>query len=55
MSIRSKDFGGNKQLEDKTDALKGANSLENYELKELLNCIIGELKEIKRQLKKINE
>jgi hypothetical protein len=55
MSIKSKDFGGNKQLEDKTDSFKSANSLENYELKELLDCMLKELKEIKKQLIKINQ
>ena len=52
--IEVKDFSSNKQLEDKTDEFKSANSKENYSLHESLDCILKELKEVVRQLKKIN-
>ena len=54
MTIASKDFGGNNQLEKKTDSFKESNSKENYELVHAMECILIELKEITKQLNKIN-
>lgn len=53
--IEVKDFSNNKQLEEKTDSFKELNSIENYGLKDSLNCILMELEKITKELKKINQ
>lgn len=53
--VEVKDFSNNKQLEVKTDSLKESNSLENYSNRELLSCVLQELKNITKELKKINQ
>jgi len=49
------DLSSNDELEKKSSESKEANSIENYKLHDSLDCILVELKEIVKQLKKINK
>ena len=52
--IEVKDFSSNKELENKADEHRNSNELDNYNLRDLVSCMIEELKKINKELKKIN-